>query len=334
MNLQVVHPQLAAGDDRRAADLNPAAVEVGFIEQAGGLLRLDQLVVCHVEELDDLPLDEDDPWDPYRCPEAARDALGHAGLSIARIAVEKKAAARVDCGTEQPERFLGDQQIGKRAPQVFLLGTLVHDRLSGHRREIVVEWNGGGSNVGAFLRVHPGPRPPGVGQRIHIVIRRCRVGVRQELLVLEDAQELRKRPKRQAQLGCDSSPRGHAAVDQEFEDQPFDDRRVKSRLLKIFDRLRVVRVFSVQARYSRMRSMGCENHVKALDPFPPALTRSVRSPGRGNLRATLGHCHKSVNAGSGLSRMPADQPDRRSPRSTRWTTRLELTESLVRWDRV
>ena len=150
-------------------------------------------MVGHVEQLDDLPLDLDGLGDPDRRPEAAGDPLGDAGLAVAGIAVKEQASARVDGRTEQPERLLRDQQVGKRPPQVVFLGVLGGDRLRGHRPKIVVKRNRGGPDVGAFVEVHLGPRPSGVGQRIHIIIGRCRIGVGEELLVLEPAEEVGKR---------------------------------------------------------------------------------------------------------------------------------------------
>ena len=84
VDLEVFHPQLAAGDDRRAPDLDPAAVVVGLVEQPGRLLGLDRLVVGHVEELDDLPFDVDHLGNPDGRAEAAGDPLGDAGLAVAR----------------------------------------------------------------------------------------------------------------------------------------------------------------------------------------------------------------------------------------------------------
>ena len=60
VDLQVLHPELAAGHQRGPPDLDPASVVVVVAEQARRAL-LDRLVVGEVEQLDELPLDADAP---------------------------------------------------------------------------------------------------------------------------------------------------------------------------------------------------------------------------------------------------------------------------------
>ena len=158
---------------------------------------------------------------------------------------------------------------------------LGRDRLRGHRLEIIVERHRRRPDVGALLEVHLGPRPAGIGQRVNIVIGRRRVGVGDDLLVLELAEELGERPERQAQLGGDPPARRHADIEQELEDQALDHRMVQARLLERIDhpgmkRPAAIAVFQVQKRW---KHRGCgKAHVAKLpcDPAPsgePAPTR-------------------------------------------------------------
>ena len=141
-------------------------------------------------------------------------------------------------GPSDVEHLLGDQQVGERAAEVFLLGLLGRDRLRRDRLDVVVERHRGRADVGAFLGVDLGPRPAGVGQRVQVVVGRRGVGVRDDLLVLELAEELGERPERQPELLGDPPARGDADVQQELEDQALDLREVQARLLEVGDGLR------------------------------------------------------------------------------------------------
>ena len=69
-----------------------------------------------------------------------------------------------------------------------------------------------------------------------IVVGRRRVGVVDDLLVLELAEELGERAERQAQLVGDPPARGRAQVEQELEDQALDLGMVQPRLLETCSR--------------------------------------------------------------------------------------------------
>ena len=114
--------ELAADDDGRAPDLDPATVVAGLVEQAAGPLGLDRFMVRHVEELDDLAVDQDDLRDPHGRLEAAGDPLGDAGLAVAGMAVEEQALARVDRRSDQAQGLIVDQQVGERPPASRLPG--------------------------------------------------------------------------------------------------------------------------------------------------------------------------------------------------------------------
>ena len=81
-----------------------------------------------------------------------------------------------------------------------------------------------------------------------------RVGVGDDLLVLELPQKLGKRAKRQAQLGGDPPARGRAQVQQELEDQALDHRMAQARFLERVDdpgmeRRAAIRILEIQERW-------------------------------------------------------------------------------------
>ena len=95
-DFQVVHRQLAADDDRRPADADPAVVDLAVVEQAFVGRQRHFLVHAGVEQPHDLAVDADRPRNPDRLAERLGDPLGDARLAVARRAEQEQAAAGVD----------------------------------------------------------------------------------------------------------------------------------------------------------------------------------------------------------------------------------------------
>ena len=98
-NFQRIHRQLATNNHRRPANLNPAFVERGFVNQ-GVRIILCFLVVSSVEELDDLTVFENRVRNPDLMTEALGNSLRDGRFSIAWLAVQEQACARVDRWSE------------------------------------------------------------------------------------------------------------------------------------------------------------------------------------------------------------------------------------------
>ena len=81
-----------------------------------------------------------------------------------------------------------------------------------------------------------------------VVVGGRRVGVGDDLLVLELAEELGERAEGQAQLVGDPPARGGADAEQELEDQALDLGGVQARLLEVGHRPGPERVFAGPAR--------------------------------------------------------------------------------------
>src|SRR5262249_12543607 len=156
----VLHPELAPRDQGRPPDLDPAMVEVVVAEDARPL-RDYRLVRREIEQLDELTLRVDDPGDTDGRAEEASDALGDGRLAVAGKAVEKEAATGVDRGAQDLEHVLGDEQVAKRAAEVFLLGVFAGDRLGGNRLDVVVKRDRSRSHVRALAQIKLRPRPAG-----------------------------------------------------------------------------------------------------------------------------------------------------------------------------
>ena len=65
-HFELRHRQLAAGDDRRPADADPALVDLALIEQPVAGRQRHFLVVDGIEQADDLAVDADGAGNPNR----------------------------------------------------------------------------------------------------------------------------------------------------------------------------------------------------------------------------------------------------------------------------
>ncbi len=94
--------------------------------------------------------------------------------------------------------------------------------LSRDARHVVLERDWRCADILALVEVDLRPGTALVRQTIDVVVRGRRVGVGNNLLVLELPEEVREDPKRQAQLLRDSSPRRGADVQEQPEDEGFE----------------------------------------------------------------------------------------------------------------
>ncbi len=88
-----------------------------------------------------------------------------------------------------------------------------------------------------LFEVDLGAGPPGVRQRVQVVVGGRRVGVRDDLLVLQAAEEVGERAEGESQLAGDPTAGGDADAEQELEDQPLHLRGVQARLFEAGHRL-------------------------------------------------------------------------------------------------
>ena len=95
-HFELRHGQLAAGDDRRPADADPALVDLPLVEQAVAGRQRHLLVVHRIEEADDLAVDADRAGNPDVAAEGGGDPLGDARLAVARRAEQEQPPAGVD----------------------------------------------------------------------------------------------------------------------------------------------------------------------------------------------------------------------------------------------
>ena len=113
VHLERVHRQLAADDDRRPADADPALVDRPGLQRAGRLVERRLVVQAGVEHAHDLAVDADRPRNPDAVAERRGHALGDARLAVARAAEQEQAAAGVDRRAEPPQHVLVDQQVAE-----------------------------------------------------------------------------------------------------------------------------------------------------------------------------------------------------------------------------
>ena len=286
-DLQAVHGQLAADDDRGPADLHPTLVVFVRLQDAAAVV-LDRLVIRGVIQLDQLAVFHQGLRDPDVLAEATGDPAGDRRLAVARRPVEEHAGAGIDGRAKAFEEALVDGNVGEGPLELLALGGLGPNRLGVDRKHVVDQRHGGGPDVGAGLHGGLGPFSSQFSERVAVVVQRRRAGVDDDLSRSQGLQQAFQDSERQANVLGQTAAAGGADHGQMLADQRLDHRRGQARL---FERLRRRGAKALVGKHCRQQTSAEVVRLGRHDYFVPEV-----GPCNAPLLGALADCRQVITS--------------------------------------